>query len=328
MWYSANKLLTLNCLFNFVISNRGGGKTYDFKKRGINRFIKKGSQFIYIRRYKSELKTIHTFFKDIIANDEFPDHELEVKGNTFYCDKKVCGYALSLSTAITLKSTSFPLVDLIGFDEFIIPKGAVHYLPNEVQSFLELYETIARSRDNVRVIFMGNSISIVNPYFLYWNIQPNLSQRFNRYGHIAVELWADTSFIEMKKQTKFGQLIANTDYGNYAIENQFVNDTDDFIEKRSPNAKFTCTIYYKDKYIGFWYDYKIGRIYASAKYDKSWPISFCLTTQDMRPNMMLIKNAKNTYHIANILDAFKYGYLYFESQTIKNICYDFLKLLN
>ena len=29
MWYSADRVLTLNALFNFIISNRGAGKTYD-----------------------------------------------------------------------------------------------------------------------------------------------------------------------------------------------------------------------------------------------------------------------------------------------------------
>ena len=240
MWYSANRLLTLNCLFNFVISNRGGGKTYDFKTRAIKHFIKNGSQFIYLRRYKSELKTIHTFFNDIIANNEFKEHELKVKDNTFYCDGKICGYAIALSTALTLKSTSFPLVDLIGYDEFIIDKGVIRYLPNEVTAFLEMYETIARKRDNVRVIFMGNAISIINPYFLYWNIQPDMNKRFNRYGHIAVEIFKDEKFIEEKKQTKFGQIIDGTDYGSYAIENTFINDNETLSKNEQVKANFNA----------------------------------------------------------------------------------------
>lgn len=328
MWYSANRLLTLNCLFNFVISNRGGGKTYDFKIRAIKRYIKNGSQFIYLRRYKSELKTIHTFFNDIIANNEFKEHELKVKGNTFYCDGKICGYAIALSTALTLKSTSFPLVDLIGYDEFIIDKGAIRYLPNEVTAFLEMYETIARKRDNVRVIFMGNAISIVNPYFLYWNIQPDMNKRFNRYGHIAVEIFKDEKFIEEKKQTKFGQIIDGTEYGNYAIENTFINDNEYFIEKRTSESKFQCAIFFNGKYIGFWFDFKEGKIYASYKYDPYTSFMFAVTTKDFKPNMMLIKNAKKSYWLGNVINAFQNGYLFFENQQVKNLCYDMFRLLN
>lgn len=327
MWYSADKLLTLNALFNFVISNRGGGKTYDFKKRVIKRFLKHGHQFIYLRRYKSELSTIGTFFDDIIANNEFPNHELTVKGKTFYIDKKVCGWAVPLTTATHLKSTSYPLVTMIGFDEFIVDKGVIHYLPNEVTKFLEFYETVARSRENVRVIFMGNSISMVNPYFLYWNLHPNINKRFSKYDLIAVELFKDESFTEMKKNTKFGRLINGTTYGDYAIENEFVNDNNDFIEKKSSNAKLQCTIFYQNKYIGFWFDYTEGKVFASNKYDPDSPLIFALTTKDFKPNMMLVKNANKSYHLKNVINSFQKGYLYFETIQIKNICYDFLKLL-
>ena len=327
MYYSADRLLTMNALFNFIISNRGGGKTYDFKKRGIKRFLKRGSQFIYLRRYKTELNTIDKFFNDIIANNEFPNHELKVKGKTFYCDGKVCGYAVTLSTALTMKSTAFPLVDLIGFDEFIIDKGAIHYLPNEVTAFLEMYETIARSRDNVRVIFMGNAISIVNPYFLYWNIQPNTNKRFNKYGHIAVEIFKDETFIQEKKKTKFGQIIDGTPYGDYAMENEFINDNNDFIEKRSKNSKFQCCIFFNNRYIGFWYDFSEGKIYASERYDPDTSFMFSITTKDFKPNMLLINNAKKSYYLSNIINAFQKGYLYFENQQIKNLCYDIMRIL-
>lgn len=328
MWYSADKLLTYNCLFNFVMSNRGGGKTYDFKKRAIRNFLKNGSQFIYIRRYKTELKKISKFFNDIVKNNEFPNHKLEVKGWDFYCDGKLFGCAMALSNSLTQKSTSFPDVTLIGFDEFAIPpKGSLHYLSDEVSTFLEAYETIARMRDNVRVIFMANSISVINPYFLYWNIQPDKNKRFNKYNHICVEMFTDDTFIKMKKQTQFGQIIDGTDYGRYAIDNEFAFDNDYFIDKRSPNSKFQCAICFNNHNIGFWFDFREGKVYASKKYDPDTPFMFAITTSDFKPNMMLIKNARKSYYLNNIITAFQNSYLYFEDQQIKNLCYDIMRLL-
>lgn len=125
------------------------GKTYGASKFVIKKFLKTGEQFAYVRRYKSELKkATPNFFESIINNNEFPEHKFSVKGNKFYCDDKIIGYAMTLSTAQDLKSTNFSSVTNLIFDEFIIEEGQKKfYLNNEVEVFLNLVETIARLRD-------------------------------------------------------------------------------------------------------------------------------------------------------------------------------------
>ena len=83
-WYSPHRLLSRDKMINFVMSHRGGGKTYSAKRLAIKNFIKKGEQFIYLRRYKTELKgnNIAKFFDDI--SHEFEGHKFSVKQNTFY----------------------------------------------------------------------------------------------------------------------------------------------------------------------------------------------------------------------------------------------------
>lgn len=325
-YYNANQLLSHDCLFNFVISNRGGGKTFDFKKRAIKRFLKHGEQFIYLRRYKEELKTINQFFDDIIESGLFKGHKLKVKNRIFYVDNKVAGYAMLLSTAVTKKSTPYPKVTLIGFDEFIIDKGMIRYLPMEVTKFLELYNTVARLRDNVKVIFMGNAISLTNPYFLFWNIQLNTQKRFNKYGEICVEMFTDENFTNAMRNTRFGKLVSGTRYGDYAIENKFFLNNDDFILKKSSNAIFQFSIYYQQTIIGFWYDFDDGKIYACSKIKNDSKIKFTLTTKEHKPNYQLITNYKNNFYIKQIIKAFHNSYLYFESQIIKDICYNMFSL--
>ena len=51
MFYDYNKVLSYNAMFNFIIGERGVGKTFGAKKFCINRFLKYGEQFVYIRRY-------------------------------------------------------------------------------------------------------------------------------------------------------------------------------------------------------------------------------------------------------------------------------------
>lgn len=328
MWYSNKKLLSYNCLFNFVMSNRGGGKTFSFKEWAIKDFLKNGSQFIYLRRYKSEVADSDKFFNDIIAENKFPEHEFTVKGRTFFIDGKVCGYAVVLSTAMAKKSVSYPNVNKIGFDEFVIKKkSALRYLDDEVITFLEFYETVARLRDNVRVIFMGNNLSLINPYFLFWNIQPDTNKRFNRYGLICVEMFTDEEFINQKRKTRFGQIIEGTPYGDYNMLNIAYEDTEDFLEKKSPNAKFEFNLYFNGEYIGIWLDGKLGKLYASEKYDPNASVTISLSDIDHKPNMFYVKNSNQCYQLAQIKSAFSNGYLWFDNQRVKNVMFQVFRLI-
>ena len=41
MYYNYNKIRSYNALFNFIISNRGGGKSYGAKEMVIKNFLKR-----------------------------------------------------------------------------------------------------------------------------------------------------------------------------------------------------------------------------------------------------------------------------------------------
>lgn len=123
-----------------------------------------------------------TFFAAVAS--EFPDVEFRENGNkgelcrTPDAEKKdklwetVC-YFVNLSTAQQFKSVNYAKVTLIIFDEFIIEKGNVQYLTNEARVMLDFFSTVDRWQDKTRVLFLANAVSIINPYFMEWNIQPS-----------------------------------------------------------------------------------------------------------------------------------------------------------
>ena len=86
MWYNPNLTLSHGCLLNYVLGNRGGGKTYGSFVKGIKNKIYKNKQFIYLRRYKSELEDFATQFDEV--SREFPDYIISVKGRTGYIIKR------------------------------------------------------------------------------------------------------------------------------------------------------------------------------------------------------------------------------------------------
>lgn len=325
IYYDFHPLLSRNALYNFIIGNRGAGKTYGFKKWAIKTFLKTGAQFIYLRRYKTEFDDFKNFFNDISA--EFPDVEFMVKGKLLYINGQLAGYGIPLSTALTKKSVSYHLVDKIGFDEFVIDKGHLRYLKNEVEHFLEFYETVARMRENVRVVFMSNAVSVVNPYFLFWNMKPKQNKQFTRYGHMLIEFVNKAEFIEAKYKTRFGQIIRGTRYGNYAIENQFLKDNDNFVQKKTGNSRFEFTILYGGYTYGFWTDYKAGLCFVSNDFDPSSTLQFAITDEEHKPNMMLIKTASRSHLLSGAVKAYEGGWLRFEDMQIKNQTIEMFQLL-
>jgi hypothetical protein len=218
LYWDPHDLLSYNALYSFVVGSRGAGKTFGAKKLAIKKFLKNGSQTIYLRRYKTELDDFGKFFDDIA--EFFPGVTFEVKGKTGYINGEPAIIAIALSTGLIKKSTSYARVKLVIFDEFVIDSKVIHYLSNEVQAFLEMYETIARLRDDCPVLFLSNAVSIVNPYFIFWKIKPTGNKRFTRYGHMLVEFVQNEEFKEAKYKTRFGQIIKGTKYGDYAIENK------------------------------------------------------------------------------------------------------------
>lgn len=328
MFYDINHILTYNAYFNFLVGERGVGKTYSAKKFVINKFIKSGSQFIYLRRYKTESgKAKKSFFNDV--STEFPEHSFSVRGDSFYIDNKLAGYSISLSVANILKSVCYDKVQTIIFDEFIIDKGCYHYLSSEVNTFLEFCETVFRLRDNVRVLFLANAISQTNPYFLYFNMTPNKYKEIQLYNNnlILLHIMQNYDYRNFKKTTKFGQLVSGSDYGEYAIENNFLRDNNNFIEKKTGNCAFSFAFIWQDKTLGIWYNYKGGKVYVSTDYEHNTPYIFSTTLENHRPNSLLLKNAKRYNCWCDFLKQFKLGNVYFENIKIKNITLELIKLI-
>lgn len=322
MYWEINKVFSYNKLFNFIVGARGVGKTYGAKKKAIERFIKKNEQFIYLRRYKEELAKISKFFDDI--NNEFPDIDFEVKGNDFYINGMIAGSALALTQAKKEKSVPYPRVSMIIFDEFIIEaKGYSRYLTNEVSCFLEEYSTIARDRD-VIVFFLSNALTISNPYFIYFDIFPSKNE-FTVKGDILIQSVKDNEYIDKMNNTRFGKLIQGTEYGDYAISNEFLLDNNDFIAKKNENYRFLFSFNYSDKNFGVWYNYRQGTYIVSNDIDPSGKLHYCFSMDDHSTNTILLRGNTSPI-IKGFIDTYKRGGVFFESVNIKNIVNKVIKI--
>lgn len=328
MWYDYNNILSRNAMINFILTNRGGGKTYGFKKKAINNFLKKGKQFVYVRRYKTEFKKILTFFDDI--KEEFPDHTFKCTKNFAYIDDKIAGFFIPLSTANNEKSTAYPNVTLLCYDEFVIDKKNQRYLPNEVDLMNGLIETIVRKRDDLTVIMLANNVTICNPYFEFWNIYPDFEEGIRKYKigdeSICVELRADKEFIEEKIKTRWGKLIKDTSYGEHSIYNNTLTDDNSFVlDKKPSNCRFMFSFVLNEEEIGIWSHEDI--FYCDKKIINTSSLRFALQKSDLTPNLKIVDRVNSSSIIYVFKNAFKNGRVYYKNKYIKSIMYDIIKYI-
>lgn len=327
-YWDINRTMSYNALFNFVIGMRGVGKTYGSLKKCLEMFEKslkqpQRKQFLYVRRYKTELEKLTVMrngrlFKAV--SKEFPNHILKAESNVLYYDDEVCGYAQPLTTASILKSDSFPDVATIIFDEFIIDSsGTYKYLKDEVGKFLDLYETVARSKD-VKVFFLSNAVSVANPYFEFFHLDKPKGtdiQRFGKEKDIVVEFTNNPEFSDFKKSSRFGRLISDTSYADYAYDNEWLVDNTDFIEKKTRRADYFVSIRYKDTWLGIYLDRLQYLYYVSTDYDPNFPQKYSATTDDHKPNVLLFATAKQHGFLRSLMQAYDMGCVRYESQTLK-----------
>lgn len=299
-WFTPHKLLTYNCLFNFIIGDRGGGKSFGTLKFCIDRFIKTGEQFVYLRRWERELDdSLPTLFDAMRKEAMFTDHVLTSSKGNFYCDGKQMGFGVALSTSMKKKSVNYSNVAWIIFEEFMVDGvGSNRYVTSgdkEVTIFENLYETIARLRPNVRVFFVANAFSMVNIYFTRYKIRLRPPYKtYNKINQIMVCIWHDQSYIDAKKQTAFYEIVKDSEFASHAYENKFYLDSEHFVQKRPPEAEFSFAITYLGKKYGVWTDWTAGKYYVTVKVGSVAPRkNVSLSMEDNRPNNINIRRVKS-----------------------------------
>lgn len=164
-----------------VFGERSNGKTYSALDYALERYRKNGEQFAYLRRWGEDIrkKNLVNLFSGHVENGRVSQifdnewNQIYYGSSRFYLERTnedgdieraddPCGFAFDLNSMEHYKSTSFPRITTIIFDEFMSRNG---YLPNEWVLFANSLSTIIRHRDNVKIIMLGNTVNKYCPYF-------------------------------------------------------------------------------------------------------------------------------------------------------------------
>jgi hypothetical protein len=181
-FYRLEPILSKNCQYNVIFGKRSNGKTYATLEYGLRKYVEHGEKMAYIRRWKEDYrgKRGTQLFENLenngliseITDGEYdrvkyyagkwylakwdPDLNKSVASEDEFC------YAFALSDMEHDKSTAYPDVTTIIFDEFLTRQ---YYLPNEFVLFMNVLSTIIRHRDNVKIFMLGNTVNKFCPYF-------------------------------------------------------------------------------------------------------------------------------------------------------------------
>lgn len=241
IYYNCKYCYSFQMFFNCIDGGRGIGKTTTFLIDGLHQ-CEKGKQFIYLRRYKSEIKEfVH---KDSLS-PIIDGIVYKGDGNGGYAivyEDTILGYIIPLSTYRAYKSTSFELVTRIIYDEAIVRQTATYrYLEDEAVSLLEFVSTVFRTRTNGKVILLGNNEDIFNPFFNFFDIPVFVNTYVDKnHGIYCEHAKHSPKLIEKEKQTGLYNLIKDTTYGKYHYDNDVLTTHEYNIGNKPSTAKLLC----------------------------------------------------------------------------------------
>lgn len=179
-YYSLKNILSKNAQYNIIFGERSNGKTYAVLKYALEKFVKTGEQLALIRRWQDDFtgKRGQTMFDSLVSNGEITRMTGGEWTNIYYwgskwylcryednkriTNEKPVAYGFAISAMEHDKSTSYPDITTICFDEFLT---RTMYLPDEFVLFMNVVSTIVRHRTNIKIFMLGNTVNKYCPYF-------------------------------------------------------------------------------------------------------------------------------------------------------------------
>lgn len=330
IWYNGSELITKGRLYNFVVGQRGGGKTFYWKKKCLQDFITKGTQFMWLRRYQTELNEMQGWASALQRQGLFEGHKIVCSKKYIMVDDKIAGYVGTLSRAQHLKSTEYPFVTKIILDEFLITAGSLRYLQDEAETLIDVVETVFRERDKGNIVVcIGNSISVVNPYFQCFGIKPDITKRYTLDPDTCIEMYANSNYTEMKLNTRQGRIAMRTKWGSYAYENKFLNDDYSFIKKRTGKYDYYFGLKYEGKIYGVWSTMinKETELYIDNNYEPNNENLLVVNYDELDEKSRFVKSGFLKQHIMILKIMFNEGKIFFDDLQTKKDFYYIIKAL-
>lgn len=178
-YYTLDNIKSKKALWNLIIGERSNGKTYSVLEEILKKHLATGEQGAIIRRWDTDFKQgrANQMWSSLVDNGALDNTEWtgityrnkswwlyswDEETQTRVVAQEPLAYSFGLSATEHDKSTSYPKVKTILFDEFL---SRTSYLPDEFVLLCNTVSTIVRQRDDVTIYMCGNTVSKNCPYF-------------------------------------------------------------------------------------------------------------------------------------------------------------------
>lgn len=235
-YYRLDEILKRNAAYNVIFGERSNGKTYAVLEYALKRYVHGKGELAVVRRWDEDFKAkrgaslfaghVRNGVISSLTNNKW-DSVYYYSGRWFLAkedkdknkiikDEKPFAYAFSLSTMEHDKSTSFPDITTVLFDEFLTRDA---YMIDEFVIFTNVLSTIIRGRDNVKIFMLGNT---VNQYSPYWNEMGLKHVREMKQGTIDVYTYGDSKLRVAVEYTSSSPVKKKSDF-YFAFDNPKLN---------------------------------------------------------------------------------------------------------
>lgn len=341
-FYDWGRTLSYAADVTMVITSRGRGKTYGLRKFAISDFIKNGTTFVEVCRYKNELKDITRGYFDKVEN-EFQNFIFKTDKSRGYISEKpadgekptwrVICYFIALTDAQNAKKRTYNNVRSIIMDEAILDRRDVfrRYLSDEYTRIANVVDTTTRERPGStmrpHVYLLANACDLLNPYFEAFGIDRIPEYGYQWYNHKNVLLhYEEPGYyaIEKADNTVAGRMITATREGTISIENTFSEPGLTLIETKPTRARYELGIVYRGHNIGVWADYQEGYLYITNKIPNNATNVFYITREDASINALAARRA--TPALRSLAEAHYANIIRFETARIREYFLDALRI--
>lgn len=223
-FYTLDNILTYNADYNMIYGERSNGKTTAVLRYAFEDYVKSGyqNQLAIVRRWEEDFKGKNgqQMYENIVALGWVKDITKGRYNAVYYYSQRwyLCYYdeygnrtetmeePFAMGFAVTseehYKSTSYPKIKTVLFDEFIT-RG--YYLPEEFVKFQNLLSTLIRLRTDVKIFMCGNTINKYCPYFAEMGLTGIKQQKrgtidIYTYGDSALKVAVEYSDFPSKKK--------------------------------------------------------------------------------------------------------------------------------
>ena len=309
----------------------------DSKKPAMENFWNKSLPFIseFPKIVRADSNLLKLYPESVLDSVDWDNVKIEYKGHTAFINDVLFSYPVAINMFSDFKNNNFDDVHTIIYDEFVAEDG--NKLSGEVTAVYNLYDTIARGRDDAlkttSIIFISNAITFANDFFTELGIDRLIrkdTKRLLRKDRAwCLEIIYNEIVADTMKTSAIGKAMMSGDAGKAYLgysQNNTTKDNSDFIVPSiKGNSRPTFNIRFQNRVFSFEF-FDLEGVYFMTDEHTNNTITIALLKEDQGKNTIL-----NTLSTSNVLKNYKtfysFGKMRFNSQRTKNAFIEMYKYL-